>query len=40
VLANYPADWPEVEFGTWFKPNANDALRVRYQRWRATMPPL
>jgi glycerol kinase len=40
VLANCPADWPEAEFGVWFKPAANEALRARYQRWRAAMPPL
>jgi glycerol kinase len=40
VLARCPTDWPETEFGVWFKPGANDALRARYQRWRAAMPAL
>jgi len=37
LLAGKPRDWPEQEFGVWFKPRANPALRVRYQRWRVAM---
>jgi glycerol kinase len=37
LLAGKPRDWPEPEFGTWFKPRANPALRERYARWRALM---
>jgi len=37
LLAGKPADWPEPEFGVWFKPRANPALRARYQRWRTAM---
>lgn len=38
LLAGCPADWPEPEPGTWFKPQLNLALKVRYERWRAAMP--
>ena len=37
LLAGKPKDWPEPEFGVWFKPRANPVLRARYQRWRAAM---
>jgi len=37
LLAGKPADWPEPEFGVWFKPRANPALRARYDRWRTAM---
>jgi glycerol kinase len=37
LLAGKPKDWPEPEFGVWFKPRANPALRARYERWRAAM---
>jgi len=37
LLAGKPKDWPEPEFGVWFKPRANPALRARYQRWRTAM---
>jgi len=37
LLAGKPRDWPEPEFGVWFKPRANPALHARYQRWRAAM---
>jgi hypothetical protein len=33
------ADWPEIEFGAWLRPGANESLRARYQRWRDAMPP-
>ena len=37
LLAGKPKDWPEPEFGVWFKPRANPALHARYQRWRTAM---
>jgi len=37
LLAGKPQDWPEPEFGVWFKPHANPALRARYERWRTAM---
>ena len=37
LLAGKPRDWPELEFGVWFKPRANPALRARYERWRVAM---
>lgn len=37
LLAGKPRDWPEPEFGVWFKPRANPALRARYERWRVMM---
>jgi len=37
LLAGKPEDWPETEFGVWFKPRANPALRARYERWRTAM---
>ena len=37
LLAGKPKEWPEPEFGVWFKPRANPALRARYERWRAAM---
>jgi glycerol kinase len=37
LLAGKPKDWPETEFGVWFKPRANLALRARYERWQAAM---
>jgi glycerol kinase len=37
LLAGKPRDWPEPEFGQWFKPHANPALRARYERWRSAM---
>lgn len=37
LLAGKPRDWPEAEFGVWFKPRENPALHARYQRWRAAM---
>lgn len=37
LLAGKPEDWPELEFGAWFKPRANPALRARYERWRVAM---
>ena len=37
LLTGKPKDWPEPEFGVWFKPRANPALRARYERWRAAM---
>jgi glycerol kinase len=37
LLAGKPKDWPEPEFGVWFKPRANPALHARYQRWRSAM---
>jgi glycerol kinase len=37
LLAGKPKDWPETEFGVWFKPRANPALRARYERWQAAM---
>jgi len=37
LLAGKPRDWPEPEFGSWFKPRANAALRARYARWRSLM---
>lgn len=37
LLAGKPGDWPEPEFGVWFKPRANPALRARYERWRVAM---
>jgi len=37
LLAGKPKDWPEPEFGVWFKPRANPVLRARYERWRTAM---
>jgi glycerol kinase len=37
LLAGKPRDWPEPEFGVWFKPQANPVLHARYHRWRAAM---
>ena len=37
LLAGKPEDWPELEFGVWFKPRANPALLARYARWRVAM---
>jgi glycerol kinase len=37
LLAGKPRDWPEPDFGAWFKPRANAGLRARYGRWRARM---
>jgi len=37
LLAGKPRDWPETEFGVWFKPRANTPLRARYQRWLTAM---
>ena len=37
LLAGKPGDWPDPEFGVWFKPRANPALRARYERWRTAM---
>ena len=37
LLAGKPQDWPEPEFGVWFKPHTNPALRARYERWRTAM---
>lgn len=39
LLAGQPAEWPEAEFGAWFRPSANDALCARYRHWREAMPP-
>ena len=37
LLAGKPRDWPETEFGVWFKPRTNAPLRDRYQRWLTAM---
>ena len=37
LLAGRPLHWPEPGTGTLFQPQANDALRQRYQRWRLAM---
>jgi glycerol kinase len=37
LLAGRPQHWPEPGPGTMFSPQANEALRQRYQRWRLAM---
>lgn len=37
LTANCPGEWPEQEFGGWFRPVEDPPLRERYVRWRREM---
>ncbi len=36
-VAGCPTDWPETDFGRWFRPAEDPALSARYARWGAEM---
>ncbi len=36
-VAGCPAEWPEQEFGRWFRPAEDPALSARYARWGREM---
>ncbi len=33
LAAGQPADWPETDFGRWFRPAEDSTLRARYSEW-------
>lgn len=37
LVAGCPAEWPEPDIGTWFKPKKNPNLSERYQAWHELM---
>ena len=37
LVGGCPADWPEQEFGRWFRPSPDEGLRERYERWGKEM---
>lgn len=36
-VSGCPADWPETDFGRWFRPAEDSILRERYARWGMEM---
>lgn len=37
LVGGCPADWPETDFGRWFRPAEDPALSARYARWGVEM---
>lgn len=37
LVAGCPPDWPETDFGRWFRPKDDRPLVERYQRWKKEM---